>query len=51
MLKMLKLLREFGGLLRGNPQENFNIFNMSPISSTFLEKGVQTKRMLKMLKL
>ena len=39
MLKMLKFWGKFGGLLRGNPHENFNIFSVSPVLSTFLEKG------------
>ena len=36
---MLKFWGEFGGLRRGNPQENFNMFNISPGLSTFLEKS------------
>ena len=42
MLKMLKMLMFFGkfwGVIRGSPQENLNIFNISPVLSTFLQKS------------
>ena len=35
MLKMLMFFGEFGGGLQGDPPGNFNIFNISPVLSTF----------------
>ena len=35
---MLMFLGEFWGGPKGTPQENFNIFNISPVLSTFWRK-------------
>ena len=51
MLKMLMFFWEFrGGAPRGNPQENFNIFNISPVSSTFFQKSARNRGNVKDVK-